>query len=105
MIYARAIFDAKYEARISDPDNGFSHVCWVPDGCQLLTFCKLMLKAMIYCLSDRKQYMIKNPKNFEGGYSFSHNRRFLAMAEKRDGKDYIGIYYCMNWRLVSVCVV
>ena len=67
-----------------------------------MTFSKLSIKATIYNLAEQKQYIIKSPKGHEGCYAFSHNRRFLAIAEKREYKDYIGVYYCQNWRLVSV---
>ena len=26
----------------------------------------------------------------------------MAIAERRDAKDYIGIYYCNDWKLVNV---
>lgn len=34
-------------------------------------------------------------------WAFSSNKKFLAVAERRDKKDYIGIYYCLNWQLVN----
>ncbi len=36
------------------------------------------------------------------GISFSSNGKFMALAERRDAKDYIGIYYCNDWKLVNV---
>jgi hypothetical protein len=101
-LYARAILDKTFEAKITDSELGIVNALWVPDSCQILTFSKLNIKATVYNLLDSKQYIIRWPKSSEGCYAFSHNRKFLAVAEKREGKDYVGIYYCMNWRLVSV---
>ena len=50
---------------------------------------------------DQKQYIIRWPKAAEGCFAFSHNRKFLAVGERRDNKDFVGVYYCLNWRLVS----
>jgi hypothetical protein len=103
VLYARSVFEKFQEAKITDHELGIVAAYWVPDSCQILTFSRLNIKATVYSLVDHKQYIIKSPKSHEGGFSFSNNRQFLAMAEKRDGKDYIGVYYCLNWRLVSVC--
>lgn len=102
MLYARSVFEKSFEAKISDQELGIVAASWVPDSCQILTFSKLCIKATVYSLVDHKQYIIKSPKSHEGGFAFSNNKKFLAMAEKRDGKDFIGVYYCLNWRLVSV---
>lgn len=88
--------------KITDVELAIVHAVWVPDSCQILTFSKLNIKATIYNLTDNKQYIIKSPKSYENGFCFSNNKKFLAIAEKRENKDYIGIYYCLNWRLVNV---
>ena len=96
------VLDKTFEAKISDPELSIVHAVWVPDSYQIMTYSKLGIKATIYNLIDSKQYILKSPKSHEGCYAFSHNQKFLAIAEKRENKDYIGVYYCMNWRLVSV---
>ena len=93
-MYARSIFDKSFEAKITDVELGIVHAVWVPDSYQVMTFSKLSIKTTIYNLAEQKQYIIKSPKGHEGCYAFSHNRRFLAIAEKREYKDYIGVYYC-----------
>ena len=69
------------------------------------------LKITIYNLISKEQSIIKGPKNHEKGifsgkikilaWAFSSNKKFLAVAERRDKKDFIAIYYCMNWQLVN----
>lgn len=100
----RAIHDKTFEAKMIDPELGIAHAVWVPDSAQILIYSKMNIKATAYSLADRKQYLIRNPKAPEGGYAFANNQKFVAIAEKREGRDHIGIYYCLNWRLVSVAI-
>ena len=36
------------------------------------------------------------------GSDFSHDGEFLALAERRDCKDYISVFACDTWQLVKV---
>jgi len=36
---------------------------------------------------------------------FSHDGKYLAVAERRDYKDCIGIYHCDTWELIKVSAV
>jgi len=36
------------------------------------------------------------------GISFTSDGKFMAIAERRDIKDYVGIYYTKDWKLVNV---
>jgi len=44
---------------------------------------------------------IKQPKYPDRGISFTSDGKFMALAERRETKDYIGIYYCGDWKLVN----
>ncbi len=54
---------------------------------------------------DKKIYHIKNPKYPDKGIiltmyigiSFSSDGKFMSLAERKDTKDYIGIYHCGEW--------
>jgi len=67
-----------------------------------MTFSDSGIKATIYNLSDDKQYILKSPKSSDNCFSFSKSKKFLAIAEKRQNEDFIGIYYCQNWQLMNV---
>ena len=67
-----------------------------------MTFSDWGIKATIYNLLEEKQLIMKNPKSADKAFAFSNNKKFLAIAEKRNGKDFIGIYYCENWQLMNV---
>ena len=63
------------------------------------------LRATIYSLTDEKKFYIKNPKYKDKGITFNSTGDFMALAERNDAKDYIGIYYTKNWKLVNVSFV
>jgi len=44
---------------------------------------------------------IKNPKHSDRGISFTSNGKFMALAERDNCKDFIGIYYCGDWKLMN----
>lgn len=54
----------------------------------------------IWSLVDKQVSYIKNPKYVDKGLSFTSNGKFMALAERENCKDYIGIYY-IDWKLVS----
>ena len=36
------------------------------------------------------------------GISFTSDGKFMALAERKDSKDYIGVYCTQDWKLVNV---
>lgn len=87
--------------RIEDNLAGVLNAIWTPDSRQIITFSDFQLKATIYNLSTKTQSIFRNPKYIDKGYGFSHNGKFLALAERREGKDYVGIYFIGDWKLLN----
>jgi len=52
-------------------------------------------------LTDKNVSFIKNPKFLDKGISFTSNGKFMALAERENCKDSIGIYYCGDWKLMN----
>lgn len=101
LVEARGLYDDQFKAKVSDSAVGIVAAHWVPDSRQIMTFSDMNLKLTIYNLITKEQSIIKSPKSHEKAWAFSSNKKFLAVAERREKKDYIGIYYCMNWQLVN----
>ncbi|KAL4433385.1 hypothetical protein ABPG74_017489 [Tetrahymena malaccensis] len=112
--------DEQWICKIVDQACGLLHAVWAPDSRSIITFSDFQvfiilkalqitekyqnifqMKATIYSLADKQQYLIKNPKYPDRGLSFSSDGKFMALAERRDIKDYIGIYYTKDWKLVN----
>lgn len=74
---------------------------WAPDSRRLLTTCEFNLRITIWSLIDRSTAYINYPKYAEKGVAFTSNGYFMALAERKESKDFIGIYYVGDWTLVS----
>jgi hypothetical protein len=59
------------------------------------------LHATVWSLRDCSKYIIRHPKLGSEGFSFTSDGNFLAVAERTDCKDAVGIYNCDSWELVS----
>lgn len=55
----------------------------------------------VYNLVDKSVCYIKSPKYTNKGCSFTQDGRFMALSERRDTKDFIGIYFTKDWRPVN----
>lgn len=69
-----------------------------------MTFSQFNIRVNIWTLVDQKLAgCISNPKMLPPkGLSFSKNKKFAALAEKKDGKERVSIYYAGNkWDMVN----
>ena len=101
MIEARSIAEEDWLCKIEDNLSGAVYARWTPDSQHIIVFSDFQLKASVYSLIDKSICYIKNPKFPDKGLSFSNDGKFMALAERRDAKDYVGIYYCGSWKLIN----
>lgn len=101
MVEARSISEEDWLCKIEDNLCGLIHAKWAPDSRHIITFSDFQLKASIYSLVDKTIMHIKYPKFPDKGISFSNDGKFMALAERREAKDFVGIYYCGTWKLVN----
>jgi WD40 repeat protein len=78
-----------------------SYARWSPDSRRILTVCDFNVKMTIWSLIDKSTCHINFPKYADKGVGFTSNGYFMALAERKDAKDHIGIYYIGDWTLVS----
>lgn len=78
-----------------------TYIQWSPDSRHVLSICDCNIKLTIWSLIDRSIYFINNPKHAERSISFSSTGYFMALAERKEWHDYIGIYYIKDWSLVK----
>ena len=116
LVEVRSVYEEEWAAKIEDPVIGILNAKWSPDSRCVLIFSDYQLKLSIYSLADKTVQYIKNPKypdrgafcNIELnksksiGISFTNDGKFMALTEKKDTKDYIGVYYTGDWKLVNV---
>jgi hypothetical protein len=64
----------------------------------------MQLRTTVWSLVEQAAVAyIRNPKLIPPkGISFTNNKKFMALAERRDLKDWVSIYYAGNdWKLVN----
>ncbi|KAG9286963.1 hypothetical protein G9A89_001201 [Geosiphon pyriformis] len=96
-VYIWGVYDEEWNAKIEEGTVGLTNAKWSPDGRSVL------------CFSDFQRHVTFNSRNIlkkvNRETSFLDGKYFI-LAERRDGKDYIGIYDCNNaWRLLKHFVV
>lgn len=87
--------------RIDEGPVGLSFARWAPDSRHLLTSSDYSLRLTIWSLVDRSSAFIRCPKFPAKACEFSHDGRFLAVVERREFKDIIGVYAVDTWELVK----
>lgn len=111
---------------------GLDAVRWSPDSRHLLTTAsfqvsivisassqiQLQLRITIWSLVSQHISYIKFPKSagagdfsrccslplVDQGLDFTPNGKFMAVLERRDGKDFVSVFACETWQLVLVSV-
>ena len=79
-------------------------MCWAPDSRQILTYSTNNLRISIWSLISQElisyiaNYKLLPPK----GIIFTNNMKFVALAEKKEGRDRIGLYYAgSQWKMIN----
>ncbi|KAG6613741.1 WD repeat-containing protein WRAP73 [Phytophthora cinnamomi] len=94
--------DASWSCKISEGVAGLVFARWTPDARHVVTVSDFQLHATVWSLEDpAARSTIRNPKLAGEGLSFSANGEFLAVAERHDCKDFVGIYSCESWELTT----
>lgn len=101
LAYVKSLEDTEWNCKIDEGIAGLMYARWVPDSRQVITISDFQLRLTIWSLVDESVSYIKNPKHHDKGLSFTSNGKFMALAERNECKDYIGIYYCGDWKLMN----
>ena len=72
---------------------------WSPDSRHVLTMSDFQLRITLWSLVSKSVAYIKHPKLSQKGLDFSKDGKFMALAERRDCKDFISIFDCSSWQL------
>lgn len=97
----KSIDSPDWLCRIDEGAAGLSFCRWSPDSRRVITICDFNLRLTIWSLVDKSTCFINSPKHNDKGLCFTSNNYFMALLERKEGKDYIGLYYISDWSLVS----
>ena len=89
----RNIENPKWYCSIDEGIQGMKYSLFSPDSLHILSICDHNIKLSIRSLVDKSLLYINFPKFSKKGLSFSSKGNFMALAERKNAKDLIGIYY------------
>ena len=78
---------------------GINNCCWAPDSKQILLLSSSKLAA--YNLTNGNVSWFKSVKPSTKTCVFSKCGKYLALAERKDCKDYVGVYFTTDWKLLN----
>jgi len=96
-----SVENPQWQGTISMNPSGLSGAFWAPNSTSILTSTEFCLRMTIWSLIDMTAVHIKGPKYPDKGYAFSSEGKFLALVERSESIDYIGIYFVADWTLVN----
>ena len=99
--YVKSLDDPDWNCKIDEGISGLMYARWVPDSRQVITVWDFQLRLTIWSLVDQNVFYIKSPKHHNKALSFTSNGNFMALGERSEWNDYIGIYYTEDWKLLN----
>ncbi|XP_031235541.1 WD repeat-containing protein WRAP73 isoform X4 [Mastomys coucha] len=90
----------EWHCKIDEGSAGLVASCWSPDGRHILNTTEFHLRITVWSLCTKSVSYIKYPKACPQGLTFTRDGRYLALAERRDCRDYVSIFVCSDWQLL-----
>ncbi|XP_052572143.1 WD repeat-containing protein WRAP73 isoform X2 [Peromyscus californicus insignis] len=78
----------EWHCKIDEGSAGLVASCWSPDGRHILNTTEFHLRITVWSLCTKSVSYIKYPKACQQGVTFTRDGRYLALAERRDCRDY-----------------
>lgn len=91
-----------WHCKIDEGSIGLVSSRWSPDGRHILNTTEFHLRITVWSLCTKAVSYIKYPKACQKGVDFSRDGRYMALAERRDCKDYVCVFVCDDWHLLRV---
>jgi len=95
-----ALKDENFACTIDEGLAGLTHAEWAGDSRHIITVSEFQIRLTIWDLEERKAKYIKFPKFSKRGIAQSQNKKYLAVVERREHRDYIGVYSQEVWELI-----
>ncbi|CAG8772584.1 3255_t:CDS:2, partial [Dentiscutata heterogama] len=102
-IIIRDIYDPTWKKSIKEGPAGLLNVKWNLDGKSIMCFSDFELRITIWSLITNNGYYIQDPKYHNKGFCFREDPPWFILAERRECKDFIGVYKCDtdDWKLLN----
>ncbi|TKS77392.1 WD repeat-containing protein WRAP73 [Collichthys lucidus] len=94
-----------WHCKIDEGSIGLLSSRWSPDGRHILNTTEFHLRVTVWSLCTKAVSYIKYPKACQKGIDFSRDGSYMALAERRDCKDYVSVFVCDDWHLLRYKVL
>ena len=95
-----SIEQPQWTCKIDEGSAGLVSCCWAPDSRHILTTTDFQLRMTLWSLVNKTISYIKYPKLSQGGVDFNSNGKYMALAERRDCKDFVSVFDCIDWQVL-----
>ncbi|KAJ2851234.1 hypothetical protein IWW36_001255 [Coemansia brasiliensis] len=93
-----ALHDESWRCTITDQVARIEEAQWAPDSQHILTFSEYDLRLSIWDIEDESRRYVQSPKR-KAGVSFHPTGPFVAVVQRHDHRDHVGIYSTGTWTL------
>ena len=105
VIQVWSIEKTEWTCKIDHGSMGLVAARWAPDGRHILSTSEFKLRITVWSLINKCVSYIKYPKHSTKGLSFSKNGQYMAVAERKNCKDFVMIFNCDSWQVLSYIAV
>lgn len=101
IVELKSIAHPEWVCRIHESLAGIAFGRWLPDNRHIMTTNEFNIKLTIWSLIDKSLKYINYPKYARKGLSYTTNGNFMALVERINSKDAIGIYFLKDISLIT----
>ncbi|EFJ17238.1 hypothetical protein SELMODRAFT_115139 [Selaginella moellendorffii] len=97
MVQAWSVSQPEWTCKIDEGPAGIAHARWSPDSRHILTTSDFQLRLTVWSLVSTACVHVQWPKHAARGVSFTQDGKFVAIATRRDCKDYVHLLASNSW--------
>ncbi|XP_041377780.1 WD repeat-containing protein WRAP73-like [Gigantopelta aegis] len=101
MVQVWSIEQPDWHCKIDEGSFGMLGAQWSPDSRNILTTAEFHLRITIWSLATLSVSHIRYPKQIDKNVDFTLDGKYMALAERRNCKDFISLFACNTWELVK----
>ncbi|XP_046850970.1 WD repeat-containing protein WRAP73-like [Xenia sp. Carnegie-2017] len=90
-----------WRCKIDEGMAGLVTVKWSPDSRHILTIAEFNIRITLWSLIDKSVSYFEYPKHANKGLDFTKDGHYMALAERRNCKDFLSIFACKAWKMVK----
>ena len=92
------VLHSDWKGKITEGPGGLVDITFSSDSRHLVSFAEFNVKLTIWSLIEKRTRYIKFPKAREC-VKFSEDGQFLAVVERRNGRDCVSLFSCEDWNV------